>query len=127
MELFETALRQKMRFVTAKGELNAEQIWDLSLNELDVAARTINNDLKSVTEDSFIKVEPDPRARHLALALDVLKRVIEVKMEEQEERKNAAARKERREKLIKALANKEEDSLAKMSEKRIREELEALS
>lgn len=127
MELFETALRQKMRFVTAKGELNAEQIWDLSLNELDVAARTINNDLKSVTEDSFIKVEPDPRARHLTLALDVLKRVIEVKMEEEEERKNAAARKERREKLIKALANKEEDSLAKMSEKRIREELEALS
>ena len=92
MDIFEKAARKKMRFATSKGDLNSEQIWNLSLNELDVAARMVNSELKGVTEESFIKVEPDPRAAEIKLQLDVLKRVIEVKLQEKDDREKAAER-----------------------------------
>jgi hypothetical protein len=38
MEIFKLASQQKLRFQTPKGSLSTEQLWELSLDELDALA-----------------------------------------------------------------------------------------
>ena len=65
MNLFEIATRKKLRFPSLKGELSAEQLWDLPLSsrvglDLDNIAKAVNKDLKAEEEDSFVKTSTNP-------------------------------------------------------------------
>lgn len=129
--MFEFATRRKTRFPSSRGELTAEQLWDLPLLssdgfDLDTVARTINGDLKEVAEGSFVKATPDPRVKPLRACLDIVKHIIAIKLEEQEKLKKAMERRERRTKLIDALGDKEDAELASMSKKKLLAEIEKL-
>ncbi|MBN7759739.1 hypothetical protein JYP52_01205 [Nitratireductor aquibiodomus] len=126
MNIFETATRKKLRFPSNKGELTAEQLWDLPLTSLDTIARQINQDLKAVSEEGFINVKPDPRKPDLETKLEVLKHIIAVRLKAVEDAKSASARSEKRRKLAEALANKEEQDLAQLSKEEILKQLEEL-
>ena len=51
--LFEQAARKKIRFSTPKGQLLAEDLWDLPLTQLDAVARGLYK-LNQEAEISFI-------------------------------------------------------------------------
>lgn len=136
MTIFEIATRKKFRFPSIKGDLTAEQVWDLPLiasgptrdvkADLDGVARTINAELRSITEESFVSIKPDPRKADLEVKLDIVKHVIAAKIKEADEVKAAAARLEKRRKLVDALASKEDADLASMSREDILKELAAI-
>jgi len=131
--IFEKATRDKVRWDSPVGLLSVEQLWDLPLTSananrpnLDAMARTVNTELKSLEEGSFVTLKPDPRKAGLELQLEVLKRVIAVKLEEREKATKAAANAERKRKLLAALGTKEEAALAGMSKEDIEKEIAAL-
>ena len=131
MNIFERASRAKLLFQSPKGLLTTDQLWDLPLTHnnaanLDSMARAVNRDLKSLTEESFVEVTPDPRRITLELQLDILKHIIESKKVEQARAIKAAENKQRRERLLEVLANKENESLTKMSKEEIEAELAKL-
>lgn len=137
MNIFETAARKKFRFPSVKGDLNTEQLWDLPLiakgrtgvaplADLDSVARGINAELKSVTEDSFVAVKPDPRNADLAMKLDILKHIIAVKQDEATKAQASADRAEKRRKILEALAQQEDKALTTMSKEDLLKQLEAL-
>lgn len=130
MDIFETASRKKFRYDSAKGALTTEQLWDLPLTggatNLDAIARSVNAELKSVTEDSFVEIKPDPRKETIATALDVVKHIIAVKMKAAEDAKAAVARADKRRKLLEALESKEDQALSAMSKEDILKKLEEL-
>lgn len=126
MNIFENAMRQKLRFPSDRGQLTTEQLWLLDLRLLDTIARAINTELKGVTEESFIQTKPDPRKGALTLQLDILKYIIASKMEDAERAKSAAERSRTRKKLVEALGAKEEEELGKKSKDQLLKELEAL-
>ena len=71
-DIFERAARGNLRFPSSIGELTAEQLWHFPLTDrdplrpdLDKIARSVNAELRSVTEDSFVSVTPDPRKADL--------------------------------------------------------------
>lgn len=124
--LFKLAARRKTRFPSTKGQLTAEQLYSLTLPDLDATARAINTDLKSITEDSFIQTTPDPRRGELQDALDL---VIEVIADKQADRAVAAKRASNaglRQVLLAAKARKEEDKLSQASIEDIDKQLAAL-
>ena len=126
MNYFKIAARRKTRFPSTRGLLTAEQLYDLSLKALDETARAINTELKSLSEDSFIDLTPDPRRGHLADALELVKEVI---ADVQADADRAAARvtkAARRKALTEALATKEGEALSKASLASLRAELAAL-
>ena len=128
---FERASRQKIRFPSCRGELTVEQLWDVPLLTtdafcLDTIAQAIADDLETANKGRFVQANPDPRIAPLTLALDIVKRVIAVKVEEKERAKVAAEKRKRRAALIDALAEKENASLKKMSKKDILAELDEL-
>ncbi|MDB2578775.1 hypothetical protein N9Y00_07020 [Tateyamaria sp.] len=126
MNIFETASRKKTRFPSKRGELTAEQLWDLPLTQLDVIARGVNSELKGVSEESFIATSPDPRKPGLELQLDILKHVIKAKQEEADAAKNRAAKAAKRKTLMAALADREAQEMAGKSKDTILKELEEL-
>lgn len=131
MNIFEQASRKKLRFASNKGELTVEQLWDMPLTsnnkfDLDATARVVNQDLRGVTEESFVAIKPDPRKPELELKLEILKHIIAVKIKAQQDAASAAEKAEKRRKLHEALANQEDKALASMSKDEIMKQLAEL-
>ena len=131
--IFEQAARMRppLRFASAVGDLTAEQLWDLplthksrpSLNELAIATA---KELRDLGDFSFVDVKPDPRKDTITLQLDILKRVIEVKMAEAIAAQNAAKSAERKQKILEALEKKEGSELDAKSKDELLAELSKL-
>lgn len=126
MNIFERASRKALRFSSVKGDLTTEQLWQLNLNALDTVARRVNTELKSISEESFIATKPDPRKPDLELRLDILKHIIASKLADEEAAKTRAEKAAKKDLLLKALASKQNEAVANMSEAEIRAEIEAL-
>jgi len=126
MDIFTKAAKKKVRFETELGELNTEQLFDLPLVKLDVIARKVNSNLKEFEEESFIEMKPHPEKATCELKLDIIKEVISIKQNEQQEQKKRFDRAEKRKKIIEALAEKDDEALSKKSRSALLKDLEAL-
>lgn len=129
--LFEYATRNKLRFASTKGELSVEQLWDVPLRSsdgfnLDAIAKSANKTLKDATEESFVATTRTPATTRFGVTLEVVKRVIEVKLADEESAKKRAENKKEREKLLEILAEKQEGKLSKLSEAEIQRRIAAL-
>lgn len=124
--LFKLAARRKTRFNSAKGLITAEQLYDLKLTDLDVVARHISAELKSITEDSFIQTTPDPRRGQLQDALDLVIEVIADKQADAADSKKRIERAALRDTLKSALARKQDEALSETSIADLQKQLAAL-
>lgn len=129
--MFEVATRAKVRFPSIKGELSIEQLWDVPLRSkddfnLDAIAKTANKALKAISEESFVETKRNPMKPRAELVLDLVKYVIETKLNEEEEIKKRADNKLEKEKLLKILAEKQDGKLSELSEKELKARIAAL-
>ena len=130
-DIFEQAVRRKLRFASSVGDLTVEQLWDLplthksrpNLNELAIATA---KELRDLGDFSFVDVKPDPRKDVLTLQLQIQKRIIEVKMAEAATRQEAIKRDERKQKILEALEVREGNELATKSKEELLAELNSL-
>lgn len=127
MDIFEKAARQKLRFDTAKGLLSAEDLWDLPLSSpahrtnLNDIAVDLHRRLQDAAPISFVEtVEATDNGNQLRF--DLVKHVIDVRMAENKARADAAAKSERKQRILGLLVEKEDADLKGKS----KEELEAL-
>jgi hypothetical protein len=123
--LFEQASRRKLRFDSSIGQLSTEQLWELSLPQLNELAISLSRKVKDVSTESFIQTETKV-PKELLLRFEIVKTIIAVKLEEAEKAKKAAERKIQRDKLLNALANKQDEKINGMSIKALEKELDAL-
>lgn len=129
--IFETASRKAYRFPSVRGQLTTEQLWDLPLTSatnpsLDAVAKSVNAELKNVTTESFVSVETNPAKGALETKLEIVKRIIAVRLAENEASRNAVAKKAEKEKLLDVLSRKQDASLESLSEDEIRARVAAL-
>lgn len=131
MNIFEQATRQALRFSSMAGSLSTEQLWDLPLTkrdgfDLDTIAKTVNAQLKTLSEESFVTKSQNPAKDSLELKLEILKHIIAVKLKEAEDRRNAAERATERQKLLDILAEKQDGALKELSVEDIQKRLAEL-
>ena len=128
-DLFEKASQRKLRFATTRGPIAVEDLWDMPLSDerqnfsLDALAKGLNRHLKEAEEESFVKPH-STASTSLALALDIVKRVIEVKLKNIEIQEKRAATIARKDKIMEILASKEDDSLREKSAEELKKMLE---
>lgn len=117
---FKKASRLKLRFQTSKGVLSVEQLWDLSLNELDGLAVHLEESCKNKTK-SFLnkKTEQDELSQ---LRFDIVMDVLTVKVEEREALQKANENKLHDQKILQLIQAKKEEQLSNLTV----EELEKL-
>jgi hypothetical protein len=125
VNIFEQASRLKLRFQTAKGLLTTEDLWHLSLEELNTVAIALNKQVKESTEISFIEVKSKANEL-LELKFEIAKRVINVKLEEKQQRELAAELQRQKQKLLELISEKEEGALKELPVEELRKRLASL-
>lgn len=112
-KLFEVATRTKMLF-PFRGMISVIDLWDLTPTQLDMVFKTLNSELKQVSEESLTKVKTT-KDKELELKVDIVKHIYTVKVAEKEAIQEAKAKKEEKQKLMSILADKQDEELKNKS------------
>ena len=122
--IFELASRMKIRFAY-RGMITVEDLWDLSVQELDRIFQKLNKALKESKEESLLS----PQAKEdseLNVQVAIVRHIVEVKLAEAAIALAAVERKAKKEKILSILADKQDDSLRNMSSEDLTKMLEDL-
>lgn len=122
--MFEKASRIKLRF-DYRGICTVEDLWDLSVKELDSIYKAVNSKLKQSQEDSLLNTKTK-EDEILKLQVNIIKHIVEVKLAEMEAREQAKERKLKKQKLTEILASKQEADLHGKSVEEIQKMIEEL-
>ena len=125
MNIFEYAVRNKIRF-PFKGVISAEDLWDLSLANLDSIYKTLNKQVKQSEEESLLVTKTNVDTE-LEVQIAMVKHIVSVKLEEKEAREKAAAKNAQKQKIMAIIATKEDEALQNSSVDDLRKMLEELN
>jgi len=123
-DAFEQAARLKLRFDSPRGQLSVEDLWDLPLTStspnrpnLDAIALGLHLQTKQSAEVvSFVTpAAVDAGREELGLAFEIVKHVIAVKVQERDLAKEVADRKEKKQRLMQLITQKQDQALAEKS------------
>lgn len=123
-KMFEVAIRNKFRF-PFKGMISVEDLWDLSVTDLDSIFKTLNALVKRSEEESLLKtVTKDDEV--LNIKIEIIKYIVSIKQEEAALRIKAKERKEQKQKIMEILSSKQEEELHNKSVDELKAMLEEL-
>jgi len=132
-ELLIRASRGALRFPSSKGNLSLEDLWALPLStrvtgstSLDALARHVHQQIQNETTISFVDAKPNARLKMLTDQLEILKGVIKIRLEENEQALAKQAKADKRRKLLEALETKENQELSTASKDELLKQLAEL-
>jgi hypothetical protein len=111
--MFELASRSKARF-PYKGMISVEDLWDLPVEALDSIYKTLNANVKQSNEESLLS-KPTKQDAELTMQIEIVKRIVAVKQEEAAARLKVKEQKEKKQKIMEILANKQDAELQSKS------------
>ena len=113
-----------MRF-PFKGMISVEDLWDLSVKDLDTIFKTLNTQVKRSQEESLLvtKTEAD---EVLSVQIEIVKHIVTVKLDEAEKAKQSKVVKEQKQKIMEILSAKEDEDLHNKSVDELKAMLESL-
>jgi hypothetical protein len=123
--MFEKASILKLRYKVKNGNVSTEDLWDLSLEDLNTLAKSLNKQIKDAGEENFIEVKSKANTA-LDLAFEITKHIISVKLAEQEKKKASAEKRQKRAQLLELISQKENEALSSKSLDELRKEFAEL-
>lgn len=123
--LFESATRSKMRF-PFKGMISVEDLWDLSLTNLDSVFKTLNAEAKKSEEESLLNTK-SKEDEEISNKIEIVKYIVGVKLDEKKKRENAKKNAEMRQRLLEIKAKRQDAALENMSDEELDKTLAELS
>ena len=112
-KIFEYATRNKVRF-PFKGLISVEDLWDLSLVNLDSIYKTLNKQVKQSEEESLLGTNANVNVE-LEVQIAIIKYIVSVKLAEKEASEKAAAKRFQKQKIMSIIATKENEALQNSS------------
>lgn len=122
--IFELASRNKTRFAY-KGWLSVEDLWDLSVQDLDKIFKVLNAKLKVCKEESLLGPKESENAE-LAMQVAIVRHIVEVKLREAATRQLESEKRAKKQKILRILSEKQDGALASKTEQELTEMLENL-
>lgn len=112
--MYKKALRTKLRFGTTKGKLTTEDLFDLSLTDLNNLAINLDKKLSETPRKSFISdIAPDTQEDELRF--NIVKDIITLKLAERDAANNAKAKAAEKAQLLEILHRKKNEALENLS------------
>ena len=124
--LFITAARKKLRFSFPRGEINSEDLLDLSLESLDSIAIALDKKVQEGDKKSFISAKRNTSTEENETKLEIVKFVIQTKLEEADARKARAEKANQKEFLASLLEKKRMAQLEGLSIEEIQKQIDSL-
>lgn len=119
--IFEIATKGKFRF-PYKGMISTEDLWDLSVIELDSIFKTLNTEAKKADEESLLKTKTKLN-EELSIKIDIIKHIVNIKVEEAEKKATAKKRAQEKQMILSLLEKKNAEALANKSVEELTEML----
>ena len=119
-EMFITATRNKFRF-PFRGQISVEDLWDLSVENLDSVYKTLNSQVKKAKEESLLNTK-SKEDEIIEMQIEIVKYIVSVKQDEAAKKVAAKEKKARKQRILEVLAAKEDADLQNKSP----EELQAM-
>lgn len=113
-KMFEYATRKRFRF-PFKGLISVEDLWDLSMTNLDSIFKTLNALNKVEKNEESLMVTKSEEDSELDMKIAIIRYIYGVKKAEADARKDEKERKERRQQLMAIKAKKQNEALENMS------------
>lgn len=123
-KMFEYATRNKVRF-PFKGLISVEDLWDLTLTNLDSIYKTLNKQVKQSEEESLLNTKTTVD-KELDVQITIVKHIVAVKLAEQEAREKASAKKAQKQKIMAIIASKQDEALQNSSVEDLQKMLDEL-
>jgi len=124
VNIFEVANSKKFRF-NFKGLISTEDLFDLSVKDLDLIFKTLNSQLKQTREESLLEVK-STEDQILDVKIQIVKHIFNIKQEEEQLRLKAKDNKEKKQKLMEILASKQDQDLLNKSSEDIQKMIDEL-
>lgn len=118
MDIFKEAIKQKLRVKTIKGELSVEQLWDLSLNDLDTTAQGLEEAYEKSGKKSFL-VKKTTKDKNFKLQLDIVVDILQTRVDERDALAEAREIKEHNAEILELIADKQKAAKAGKSIKQL--------
>ena len=96
--MFEKAVRMKLRF-DYRGLCSVEDLWDLSVKQLDTIYKKLNSEAKAQKEESLLEERTEEHSI-LDLKINLVKHIVEVKLAEKKAREDALEKMEMKNKIL---------------------------
>lgn len=103
--IFEIATKSKFRY-EFKGFISTEDLWDLSVKDLDNIYKNLNGKLKQAQEESLLDVKTKENKK-LEIKIQIVKYIFMNKVEEKNSKLHEKERKEEKEKIKRIIEDKE--------------------
>ena len=111
--IFEFASRNKVRF-PFKGMISVEDLWQLSVKELDSMYKTWNKQVKQSEEESLLTPKSNVDTE-LEVQIASVKHIVSVKLAEKEAAEKTSAKKDQKQKIMSIIATKQDEALQNSS------------
>ena len=122
--MFETASRRKYRF-PFHGSINTEDLWDLSVQNLDLVFKALNAQIKQSSEESLLQTK-NPASQQLETQIAIVKHIVSVKLAEAETRRLASENAQKRQRIMEIISSKQDEELHSKSIEELSKMLDAL-
>lgn len=122
MNQFELATKLKLRF-PYRGMISVEDLWDLSMEQLDVVYKALKKEAKQYQEDSLLD-ENNGTDDILDSKLFIVQYIFNQKKDELQRRKFEAENAARKQRILEVIAKKQDDALMNASEEELMKMLE---
>lgn len=125
ISIFEVASKSKFRF-EFKGRLATEDLWDLSVTDLDTIFKGLNAQVKQEKEESLLSIRSN-RDKEVDTKIEIVKHIVSFKLDEQAKKANERLIKIQKQKILELLNEKEDDALKGKTKEELEEMLKNLS
>lgn len=124
-KMFEFAVRNKLRF-PFRGVISVEDLWDLSVTNLDKIFKELNSQVKQSKEESLLdtKTKED---EVLEIQIEIIKHIVSVKQEEMAAREKEIEKRAQKQKIMSIIAEKKDEALYNSSVEELTKMLEELN
>lgn len=124
VNMFEVAIKSKFRF-PFKGLISTEDLYDLSVQELDSVFKKLNSQLKQTSEESLLDTKTS-EDKEVELKVEIVKHIVNEKLEALNKKLKEKEIAEQKQKLAQILAMKQDEELQNKSVEELQQMLNEL-
>lgn len=117
--MYKEALQKKLRFKTNKGMITTEDLFDLSLQNLNTLAIMLDTKISEAPKKSFVEELPAEESDD-ELRFSIVKDVINIKLKARKDNINRAQIDARNKRIAELIAKKENEALENKSIEELR-------
>ena len=119
-DLFKVATKQKYRF-NFRGQIGVEDLWDLSVEQLDSIYKALKSQQRNNTEESLLQTATK-EDKVVNNKIEIIKMIVTDKLAAKERAQKAATQRAQNQRILEIMADKQD---AALKEKSV-EELQAM-